>query len=80
MSSMLICVSICVPSIFATLCALRGDQSKRAQVVTFENKFLIPIKIRALLIFAHLACAKIKGSKFAQYEYAKIREKKKCQE
>ena len=28
--------------------------------------YLIPIKIRTPLIFAHLACAKIKGSKFAQ--------------
>ena len=35
--------------------------------------YLIPIKIRAPLIFAHLACAKIKGSKFAQYECAKIK-------
>ena len=31
--------------------------------------YLIPIKILAPLIFAHLACAKIKKSKFAQYEY-----------
>ena len=36
------------------------------------NKYLIPIKIHAPLIFAHLACAEIKGS-FAQYECAKIK-------
>jgi len=41
------------------------------------NKYLIPIKIRAPLIFAHLACAKCKGSKFAQYESAKIKGKRK---
>ena len=35
--------------------------------------YLIPIKIRAPLIYAHLACPKIKGSKFAQYECAKIK-------
>ena len=34
--------------------------------------YLTPIKIRTPLIFAHLACAKFKGSKFAQYESAKI--------
>ena len=49
-------------------------------ILTYDCYYLIPIKYRAQLIFAHLACAKIKGSKFAQYEYAKIREKKKCQE
>ena len=35
--------------------------------------YLIPIKIRTHLIFAHLARGKIKGSKFAQYESAKIK-------
>ena len=48
--------------------------SKNALIRNFvlENQYLIPIKIRATLIFAHLACAKIKGSKFVQYECAKI--------
>ena len=32
--------------------------------------YLIPIKIRSPLIIAHLACAKIKGSKFPQCECA----------
>ena len=40
-------------------------------------KYFIPIKIRAPLIFAHLVCAKIKGSKFAQYESAKIKGRSK---
>ena len=31
--------------------------------------YLIPIKICAPLIFAHLTCTEIKGSKFAQYEW-----------
>ena len=35
--------------------------------------YLFPIKIRTPLIFAHIACAKIKGSKFAQYECTKIK-------
>ena len=35
--------------------------------------YLIPIKIRAPLIFTHLACAEIRGSKFSQYESAKIK-------
>ena len=39
--------------------------------------YLIPIKNRAPLIFTHLACAKIRGSKFAQYECAKIKERRK---
>ena len=39
--------------------------------------YLIPIKIRAPLIFAHLACAKIKGSKFAQYKCAIIKGRRK---
>ena len=39
--------------------------------------YLIPIKIRAPLIFAHLACAKIKGSKFAQYKSSKIKGRRK---
>ena len=29
-----------------------------------DDLYLIPIKIRAPLIFAYLACAKMKGSKF----------------
>ena len=33
----------------------------------------IPIKIRALSIFAHLGCAKNKEGKFARYECAKIK-------
>ena len=41
--------------------------------------YLIPIKIRAPLIFTHLACVKIKGSKFAQYECAKIKGSKFAQ-
>ena len=47
--------------------------------IFFENEiaYLIPIKIRAPLTFAHLACAKIKGSKFAQYECAKIKGRRK---
>ena len=38
-----------------------------------DRIYLIPIKIRAPLIFAHLACPKIKGSKLAKYESAKIK-------
>ena len=53
--------------------------SKNALIRNFvlENQYLIPIKIRATLIFAYLACAKIKGSKFAQYECAKIEGRRK---
>ena len=40
-------------------------------------KYLIPIKIWAPLIFAHLACAKIKGSKYAQCESAKNKGRRK---
>ena len=40
-------------------------------------KYLISIKIRAPLIFAHLACAKIKGSKFAHHECEKIKGRRK---
>ena len=39
--------------------------------------YLIPIKMRAPLIFAHLACAKMKGSKFAQYKSSKIKGRRK---
>ena len=39
--------------------------------------YLIPIKIRSPLIFEHLACAKVKGSKFAQYECAKNKGRRK---
>ena len=46
-------------------------------VLTYDCYYLIPIKCRAPLIFAHLACAKIKGSKLAQYEYAKIKGRRK---
>ena len=42
-----------------------------------QNNYLIPSKILAPLIFAHLACAKIKGSKLAQCEYAKIKGRRK---
>ena len=51
--------------------------SKDRNVRSVTVRYLIPIKIRAPLIFAHLACAKIKGSKFAQYECAKIKGKRK---
>ena len=45
------------------------------------NNYLIPFKIRASLIFAHLDCAKIKESKVAQYESAKIKgARKQCHE
>ena len=44
-----------------------------------NDKYLLPIKIRAPLIFAHLACTKIKGSKFAQYKCAKIKGRRKIQ-
>ena len=37
-----------------------------------KNNYLLPIRICASLIFAHLACAKVKGSNFVQYESAKI--------
>ena len=40
-------------------------------------KYLIPIEICAPLTFAHLACAKIKGSKYAQYESAKNKGRRK---
>ena len=42
--------------------------------------YLIPIRIGAPLIFAHLACTKIKGSKFAQYESAKFKGAEKMQQ
>ena len=42
-----------------------------------NNIYLIPIKIRAPLIFAHLAGAKVKGSKFAQYKCAEIKARRK---
>ena len=45
---------------------------------TLYLKYLIPIKMRAPLIFVHLACAKIKGSKFARYECAKLKGEEKC--
>ena len=41
--------------------------------------YLIPIKIRSPLILAHRACTKIKGSKFAQCECAKIKGRRKMQ-
>ena len=37
----------------------------------------IPIKICTPLIFVHLACAEIKGSKFARYKCAKIKGRRK---
>ena len=43
---------------FFVFCAIR----------LYNNGYLIPIKIHAHLIFAHLACANIKESKFAQCE------------
>ena len=41
------------------------------------SKYLIPIKICSPLIFAYLACAKIKGSKLAQNKRAKIKGRRK---
>ena len=45
--------------------------------IRYCRAYLIPIKICAPLIFVLLACAKIKGSKFAQYECAKIKGRRK---
>ena len=42
-----------------------------------KYRYLIPINIRTPLIFAHLAYANIKGSKFAQYECAKTKGRRK---
>ena len=39
--------------------------------------YLIPVKIRAPSISVHLACAKIKGSKFAQCQCANIKGRRK---
>ena len=50
---------------------------KAVSDITNTLTYLIPIKIHALSIFAHLACARIKGIKFAQYEWAKIKERRK---
>ena len=50
---------------------------KSSREIKIILTYLIPIKIRAPLIFAHLACANIKGSKFAQYECANIKGRKK---
>ena len=41
------------------------------------KNYLIPIKICAPLIFVHQACAKIKGSKFTQYQCSKIKRRRK---
>ena len=46
-------------------------------VVRLEKQYLIRITIQDPLIFEHLACANIKGSKFAQYESAKIKGRRK---
>ena len=42
-----------------------------------EKTYLIPIRIYTPLIFAHLACANIKGGKFAKYDSAKIKGRRK---
>ena len=42
------------------------DLRKDIAITVLLLYYLIPIKIRAPLIFAHLACAKFKGSKIAQ--------------
>ena len=39
--------------------------------------YLIPINICVPLTFSHLACAKIKRSKFGKYEITKIKEIRK---
>ena len=44
---------------------------------SYGNVYLFHIKIRAPLSFVHLACAKIKGSKFTQYECPKIKGRRK---
>ena len=50
----------------------------RVGVVNYtDSAYLIPIKSRAPLTFVHLACAKIKGSKFAQYKSAEIKGRRK---
>ena len=49
------------------------EKFKNHLLETTKIMYLIPINIRAPLIFAHLACAKIKESKFAQYQNAKIK-------
>ena len=54
-----------------------SDEALRYTDLRINIDYLIPIKIRAPLIFAHLDCAKIKGSKFAQYECAKIKGRRK---
>ena len=49
----------------------------RKDLIKWDPTYLIPIKIYDPLIFAHLTCGKIKGSKFAQYESAKIKARRK---
>ena len=44
----------------------RDDENDDKSHENIISTYLIPIKICAPLIFAHLARAKIKGSKFAQ--------------
>ena len=51
----------------------QANIERRYQLQKLDTLYFIPIEIRAPLIFAHLACAKIKGSKFAQCECAKIK-------
>ena len=51
--------------------------ARKATLTSVFSTYLIPIKICAPLIFTHLACAKIKGSKFAQYESLEIRGRRK---
>ena len=62
------------------LCMLLIPLSPKKEIFNtahFDWSYLIPIKIRAPLIFAHLACAKMKGSKVTQYECAKIKGRRK---
>ena len=51
--------------------------ARKATLTSVFSTYLIPIKICAPLIFAHLACTKIKGSKFALCKYAKVKGRRK---
>ena len=55
----------------------KGDVISEEVVPLRSGEYLIPIKIFTPSILAHLAYAKIEGSKFAQYESAKIKGRRK---
>ena len=77
--------SMCNRRLSKSIVNILASQVNKSRTMIFRSLFswkwkriyLIPIKIHAPLIFVHLACAKIKGSKFAQYKSAKIKGRRK---